>query len=302
MAVGGANSRDVTRARQSRDSHMGVEQAAPCRHRGAPPEAVVTQVVRIIQTISEDNAYLNSRGLSPEEFRLALPVAIEQMRGRSSASNKERRDFLALVLDHLVAAGAIAGYAPPRHGSDTVYRLAVPDIGDVAIVQKGCPDGKHSSVAWSVPDWAAETYLWWLCPSLKNDPGWHVSAGVKRLRREFFSLRPDELDGVIFHNRTCGTDQRPCPKMRQAVRIGDADVPPPCVWVLPKRADRPDYNWDGTRTPRFPSVLLSAFGLESPQTPLYTGYVGFRESPGAHRTTITSRFGPGKTTTFRSSQ
>ena len=280
---------------------MGVEEAAPCRHRGAPPDAVVAQVVTIIQRMGEDDAYLRARGLSAEEFGLALPVAIEQMRGRSSASNKERRNFLALVLDHLVAAGAITGYAPPRYGNDTVYRLAVPDLGDVAIVQKGCPDGKHSSVAWSVPDWAAETYLWWLCPSLKNDPGWHVSAGVKRLRAEFFSSRPDVLDGVIFHNRTCGTDQRPCPKMHHAVRIGDADVPPPCVWVLPERAVGADHNWDGARTLRFPSVLLSAFGIQSPHAPLYTGFVGFRNSPDARRTTITARFGPGRTTSSRSS-
>lgn len=280
---------------------MGVEQAAPCRHKGDAPEAVVAQVVRIIQTIGEDDAYLHSHGLSPEEYRLALPVAIEQMRGRSAASNRERRDFLALMFDHLVSSRAIDRYTVPDYGRDTVYRLSIPDIGDVAVVQKGCPDGKHSSVAWRVPDWAVETYLWWLCPSLKNHPGWHVSAGVKRLRGEFFSPRPDALDGVIFHNRTCGTDLRPCPKMRHAVRIGDVDVPPPCIWALPKRSNGPDYNWDGARTLLFPAILLSAFGLQSTQIPLYTGFVGFKESPHGSRTTIASRFGPGKTTTSRSS-
>ncbi len=280
---------------------MSPEQAAPCRHRGAPPEGVVAQVVKLIRTIGEDRAFLKSRGLSPEEYRLALPVAIEQMRGQSSASNRERRAFLGLMLDHLVASCAIDGYTPPEYGSDTVYRLSIAELGDVAIIQKGCPDGKHSSVAWSVPDWAVEAYLWWLCPSLKNDPGWHVSAGVKRLRTEFFSERPDALDGVIFHNGTCGTDHRPCPKMRHAVRIGGADVPPPCIWALPKRADGPDYNWNGARTLRFPAIFLSAFGLTPSHAPLYTGYVGFKQSPSGSRTTITSRFGPGKTTTSRSS-
>ena len=280
---------------------MGVEQAAPCRHRGVVPEGVVAHVVKVIETIGEDDTYLKSHGLSPEEYRLALPVAVEQMRGRWSASNKKRRDFLTLILDHLVSSQAIDMYTVPDYGRDTVYRLSIPAIGDVAIVQKGCPDGKHSSVAWSVPDWAVETYLWWLCPSLKNHPGWHVSAGVKRLRAEFFSPRPDALDGVIFHNRTCGTDQRPCPKMGHAVRIGEMNVPPPCIWVLPKRANGPEHNWNGTRTLHFPDILLSAFGLESRHAPLYTGYVGFKESPHGGRTTITSRFGPGKTTTSRSS-
>ena len=35
---------------------MGAEEAAPCRHRGAPPEEVVTQVVDLIQAIGEDGA------------------------------------------------------------------------------------------------------------------------------------------------------------------------------------------------------------------------------------------------------
>ena len=125
---------------------MGVEQAGGCRHRGAPPKAVVAQVVKIIQTIGEDGAYLNSYGLLPEEFRLAVPVAIEQMRGRSLASNKERRNFLTLIFDHLVSCRAIDRYTMPNYGRETVYRLSVPDIGDVAIVQKCCPDGKYSSV------------------------------------------------------------------------------------------------------------------------------------------------------------
>ena len=105
---------------QWRNTHLGVEQAALCRHRGAPPKAVVAQVVKIVQTIGEDDAYLNSYGLSPEEYRLALPVAVRQMRGRSSASNKERRNFLTLILDHLVSCRAIDRYTMPNYGRETV--------------------------------------------------------------------------------------------------------------------------------------------------------------------------------------
>ena len=96
---------------------MGAEEAAPCRHRGAPPEEVVTQVVDLIQAIGEDGAYLYTCGLSSEEFRLALPTAIEQIRGRLSASNKDRRDFLVHIFDHLVACNAIASYAQPTYGA-----------------------------------------------------------------------------------------------------------------------------------------------------------------------------------------
>lgn len=279
---------------------MAAEEAAPCRHRGAPPKEVVSRVVDIIRDIGADPSYLYQRGLSADEFQLALPTAIEQLRGQRSASNAERRDFLISLLDHLVAVGAISAYALPLYGADTVYRLDVPGVGDVAIIQKGCPDGKHSSEAWSVPDWAVETYLWWLCPSLKNDPGWHVSAGVNRLRRQFFSDRPDAIDGIVFHNSLCGTDLRPCPKKSRSIAIGGAPTPPPCVWVMPEQGPGPDHNWAGSRRLAFPPVLLSAFGVSPAEAPLYTGHVGFRQTPGGLRTTITSRYGAGCSTTSRS--
>ena len=58
---------------------------------------------------------------------------------------------------------------------------------------------------------------------------------------------------------------------------------------------------DGSWAFRFSTNLLAAFGMESSHIPLYTGYFGLKESPHRSRTTIMPRFGPGKTTTFRSS-
>lgn len=222
------------------------------------------------------------------------------MRGSQSASNNERRAFLTKIFDHMAASGNISAYTQPSYGADTVYRLEIPSFGDIAVIQKGCPDGRHSSVAWSAPEWAKETYLWWLCPSLKNDPGWHVSKGVNRLRREFFSDRPDAVDGVVFHNNTCGDDVRPCPKMELAVELGELRVPPPCIWTMPKRGNGPEYNWSGDRELRFPYVLLSAFGVKADQISQYTGHIGFKSSANKTRTTISSRYGPGCSTTSRS--
>ena len=77
-------------------------------------------------------------------------------------------------------------------------------------------------------------------------------------------------------------------------------VPPPCVWVLPDRVDGTDFNWTGATQRRFPSVLLSAFGIAESEAPLYTGHVGFQRSAGTDRTNITSRYGSGRVTTARS--
>jgi hypothetical protein len=187
---------------------MSAEKSVPCRHRGAPPEEVVERVVDLISNIGQDESYLYSRGLSADEYQLALPTAIEKMRGSKTASNSDRRDFLALLLNELVQKGAASSVSKPAYGADTVYRVSVPSLGEVAIIQKGCPDGAHSSQAWSIPEWATETYLWWLCPSLSNEPGVHVMKGINRLRGRFFEKQSETLDGIIFHNDLCGSDLR----------------------------------------------------------------------------------------------
>ncbi|MCD0450408.1 hypothetical protein LO762_14580 [Actinocorallia sp. API 0066] len=218
-----------------------------------------------------------------------------------SASVADRKLFLANTFKGMRAAGVIDGLEQPKYGDDTIYRLTINGFGDVAVIQKGCPDGKHSSVQWRAPEWARETYLWWLCDSMRYSPGGHVAKGINRLRQRFFGDYPDTLDGVIFHNHLCGSGQRVCPKIEHAVTFDDVTTPPPCVFVMPDRADGvTDWNWDGSQQRFFPRVLLGAFGISPEQAPLYTGHVGFQLRAGTLRTTITSRFGPGRTTTSRS--
>lgn len=280
---------------------MSAETAAPCRHVGAPPPAVVDRVSLAIQNLAQDASFLAKHGISPAEYDMALPAAVESLRGSMSASNSDRRQFLGRLFEHLVEEGLVTSVSAPSYGSDTVYRLAVPGVGLVAVIQKGCPDGAHSSVRWTVPDWADETYLWWLCSSTNSHPGEHVSKGVNRLRQRFFSEVPGVLDGIIFHNELCGGPGRPCPKVAKSVDVGGRRTPPPCIYVMPQREDElHDWNWSGTRRTAFPSVLLQAFGIAPLEADSYVGYVGFqRRGNGNLRTTITSRFGAGRSTTFR---
>lgn len=284
---------------------MAAEEAAPCRHPGAPPEDIINLVVGAVRAMASDSAFLQRQGLSPVDFELALPAAIERIRGSAAASNSSRRSFLKTLLTWLVKKKAITGFDTPDYGDDTVYRLEVPGVGSVAIIQKGCPDGAHSSVNWSAPAWATETYLWWLCDSLQYEPGEHVAKGVNRLRNRFFSSEYiDAVDGIIFHNALCGSAQRPCPKIALAAEIGERKVPPPCIWTMPARVGTDDkgadWNWQGDRRLQFPGVLLAAFGIEASTVASYEGYVGFSRNDRGTRTTISSRFGPGRSTIFRS--
>jgi hypothetical protein len=284
---------------------MTPENAAPCKHSGVVPDALVDQVVMLLSDLASDRGLLQARGLSAEEYSTALPIAIQRMRGRSAAENSRRRQFLSDIFEAMLGRGLIRGIEKPRYSDDTVYRLAVPDLGDVAIIQKGCPDGAHSSSKWSVPDWATESYLWWLCPSMTNEPGTHVAKGVNRLKKRFFSTVNGEnndrmIDGVLFHNELCGTASRPCPKDGRSVQINDTRVPPPCLYTFPKpERVASQWNWDGARELRFPRVLFALFDIQPEELPYFGGHIGFKERGAEVRTTIASKFGLGNTTMMR---
>ena len=280
----------------------GAEAAASCRHVGSPPAAVVQRVADVIKTLANHPDLLASHGISANEFGSALPAAIESIRGSMSASNAGSRQFLTGVLVSLVDHGLATAMSTPAYGDDTVYRLDVPGIGAVAIIQKGCPDGAHSSVRWNIPGWAQETYLWWLCSSMKSHPGEHIAKGVNRLRQRFFSDEPGVLSGVIFQNELCGSALRPCPKQDRFALIAKSRVPAPCIYTMPEREEHASsWNWNGDRDLKFPAVLLAAFGIAPSETGAFVGFVGFqRRDNAALRTTITTRFGAGRSSTYRS--
>lgn len=277
-------------------------EAAPCRHASAVPASVVDRVAELVQTLAADQETLARAGLSSDEYARALPAAIETLRGRTSADNGRRRDFLASIFYELRRQGLIDSFTIPQYGNETVYRLEVPDLGSVAVIQKGCPDGVHSSVLWQEPSWAIETYLWWLCSSKKAHPGEHVARGVSRLRRRFFSDSPGTLSGVVFHNDLCGTQERLCPKQAQAINIDGQMVPPPCVWAMPmsRKTESASWNWERNAEPRFPRVLLAAFSIDATSTPSFTSQIGFRQrSDGTVSTVISNNAGPALSSTHR---
>lgn len=285
---------------------MAGETATPCNHPGAPPDEVIDLVAEAVKAIARDDAFLQRHGLTAQDFELALPAAIQRIRGSAAAGNADRREFLTDLFKRMVVSGAISDFEKPEYGKDTVYRLQVNGVGSVAIIQKGCPDGAHSSVAWSAPEWAQETYLWWLCDSLQYEPGEHVAKGVNRLRKRFFSdAYNDSIDGIIFHNAMCGSPLRPCPKITRAIELGGRMIPPPCVWVMPERINlnhpnATNWNWSGERSRRFPIALLSIFGIDEQEAPHFTGHIGFLKGGRGMRTTISSRYGTGASTMYRS--
>lgn len=276
--------------------------AAPCRHRGAPRAEVVEQVLTLLSaSLAADEGYLEAHGLTREEYAHALPSAVERLRGRMAASNQKRRDFVEEVVRLLVDSGVVLRYQLPKYGDDTIYRLFMKGGTQVGLIQKGCPDGKHSSVAWSRPDWADELYLWWVCDSKNAEPGEHIWKGVNRVRGKVSNPGEDQLDGLIFYNQLCGTPDRPCPKMEHTVERNGLRLPPPCIYIFPRwEPGHSNLNWRGEVHRAFPAQLLSGFGIPQAQSANFTGHVGFRLSGATVTSTeVTSRYGTSKVTTAR---
>ncbi len=280
---------------------MSSESVTPCRHPGALSQSVVDKVADVIETLASDARYLSSKGLTAAEYAQALPAAIQRLRGSNAARTADRRSFLVTLFAAMESRGQISGFEMPKYGEDTVYRLSVPNIGPVAIIQKGCPDGAHSSLRWERPDWAVEAYLWWVCSSITYEPGVHVWKGVNRLRQRFFSDAKGTLDGIVFHNELCGSPNRPCPKLGNAIMVEGHLVPPPCLFVMPERRESSsEWNWNGECSRRFPSVLFGTFGISEADVPTYTGHVGFQQRSTTTTTKILCLFGPGRSTSYRS--
>ncbi len=282
---------------------MTFEQSAPCRHRGAPTEDLVEQIAAFLQKIvAEDEEYLSKNGISKDEFARGFPAAVGKIRGSWAASTQDRRDFAELIIQHLAESNAILRYDIPKYGDDTVYRLSLDNGKQVGIIQKGCPDGAHSSTKWVRPPWADELYLWWLCSSLKSHPGDHIWKGVSRVRRKVSKEPDNQLDGIIFYSQTCGTSERPCPKKGLILFADKTSIgmPPPCIYTFPSWEEGKTYlNWRGEVKREFPNILLHAFGIPVDQCINYVGSIGFRLSSGSVRTDITSRYGPAKASTAR---
>jgi hypothetical protein len=279
---------------------MNSDVVAPCRHADPPPDAVVDRVIELINSLNGEERLLDRHGLSSEEYRRALEPAIQKWRGRISATTAERDRFVMDLFEAMAETGRIEKVERPKHGRESVFRLAVPGVGPVAVIRKGCPDGDHNK-NWTVPDWARETYMWWVCPSTSNHPGWHIEKGVKRLRAKFLD-EGAALDGIIYSGPLCGTAERLCPKSANAVEVSGKLMPPPCVYVMPDRESGvQEWNWKGRTSRRFPAVLLGFFGIDAADADMFTGSVGFQKTgPKTARSVITSRAGLGLSDTFRS--
>ena len=171
--------------------------------------------------------------------------AVERIRGQRSASMKEKRDFMANVLDFMKQRKAIADWEYKGTAERFDYVIEAADGKTIVVETKGCLDGNNTNIFQRPPN-ADEFYIWSLCQNSASDPRKNAWSGIHtRLSAEIVAKK-ELINGVIIWDMLCGTIGRPCPKLvankKRATTVGKLLVPPPCIYVLPKTLPDPRNN------------------------------------------------------------
>jgi hypothetical protein len=207
---------------------------------------------------------LGDHGLDEAEFYNSglFRGAIERIRGQFSATMREKREFVAHILNHMQDVGYIQNWESAGENNRHDYSVTMASGKIAAIELKGCLDGNNTNI-FERPPHAHEFILWSVCTNPGANPRHNVWSGVHtRLSAEIIS-RSQRIDGLIVWDMVCGTIGRPCPKVAgnegRLTEIGPYRLPPPCIYLFPATIPAPRNN----PTPKAQALeaveLLAAF-------------------------------------------
>ena len=181
---------------------------------------------------------IGEHGLEEDEFYRSglFRGAIERIRGQFSATMREKRAFVTLVLNHMEDGGHISSWESAGEANRHDYSVTLNSGRIGAIELKGCLDGNNTNI-FERPPHAQEFILWSVCTNPSADPRHNVWSGIHtRLSAEIIS-NLQQVDGLIVWDMVCGTVGRPCPKLvaapERGIAVGQYLLPPPCVYLFP---------------------------------------------------------------------
>jgi len=212
---------------------------------------------------------IGDHGLDKETFEQSgiFRSAIERIRGTISASMKEKRSFVAGILDFLTTKGYIKQWKSAESSDRHDYEVRCLDGRITAIETKGCLDGNNTNIFVRPPN-ADEFIVWSLCQNAAADPRHNAWSGIHtRLGAEMIASG-QKIDALIIWDMLCGTIGRPCPKLmkdpQRSIKVGRYQVPPPCIFLFPKSIPDPRNNPSpkplNLEEVSFAAVLSHAFG------------------------------------------
>jgi hypothetical protein len=211
-----------------------VSDVIPCS-RNADLKSLIEEYA---EALKQQAHTLGDHGLEEQEFYTSglFRGAIERIRGQFSATMREKRTFVALVLNHMKDGGFISDWDSAGEANRHDYAVTLNSGRVGAIELKGCLDGNNTNI-FERPPHAHEFIMWSVCTNPSADPRHNVWSGIHtRLSAEIIS-KQQQLDGLVVWDMVCGTVGRPCPKLTptqdRVVAIGDYTLPPPCIYLFP---------------------------------------------------------------------
>ncbi|MFH1465619.1 MAG: hypothetical protein ABIO70_14630 [Pseudomonadota bacterium] len=204
-------------------------------------------IVDYTETLKTEGHTLGDHGLTEKDFYQGglFRGAIERLRGQFAATMREKRDFVARVLNHMEDGGFITSWESAGEANRHDYRVRLPNGRLAAIELKGCLDGNNTNI-FERPPQAQEFVLWSVCTNAGADPQHNAWSGIHtRLSAEILS-RSQQVDGLIVWDWLCGTVARPCPKVNNTssglTTVGPFQLPPPCIYLFPGTIPSPRNN------------------------------------------------------------
>ena len=192
------------------------------------------KIIEFAEVLKTRSHLLGDHGLDAQDFYQSglFRGAIERIRGQFSAAMKQKRQFVAQVLDHMQAGGFIREWFSAGESNRHDYSVTL-NTGRIAIIElKGCLDGNNTNI-FERPPHGDEFVLWSVCSNPGADPRHNLWSGIHtRLSAEIIE-REQRVDGLIVWDWICGTTARACPKLSEKTVVGEYCLPAPCIYLFP---------------------------------------------------------------------
>ncbi|TVR10696.1 MAG: hypothetical protein EA385_03140 [Salinarimonadaceae bacterium] len=258
------------------------------------------RIERYAEILKVEAHKLGDHGLDEHEFYNSglFRGAIERIRGQFSATMREKRDFMNRVLNFMQDQKFIKDWHSSGNSNRHDYEIEFSSGKNCIIELKGCLDGNNITI-FERPPHANEFIIWSICTNPASDPRLGAWSGIHtRLSAEIIS-RNQCVDAVVIWDMMCGTLGRPCPKIERDRRpltvIGQFQLPPPCIFLLPGTIPSPRNNphpkAHNSDDLSFVSALKQCFSLEDNDFKFVDFEVKYEDSDILRRTTIHSKTG-----------
>lgn len=254
------------------------------------------KILEFAEVLKTEAHTLGSHGLDESDFYQSglFRGAIERIRGQFSASMKQKREFVSLVLTHMQDGGFILNWGSAGEANRHDYHVKLIN-GRTAIIElKGCLDGNNTNI-FERPPHADEFIVWSVCSNPGADPRHNVWSGIHtRLSAEMID-RNQRIDGLVVWDWICGTSARPCPKLAAAPdrlsNIGQFLLPPPCIYLFPGTVpsvrNNPNPRVNALADVGILNAMHLCFGGEDKEVNSVGIEVAHREAETVRKTTIT---------------